>query len=230
MKTERWIWAAIMAGAALAGSAGYSAAASPGAAAVRGAVFPASVLRESVSASVLQETVPAAETASSPAQDALYVTVRAEGLAAQEKLRVFSGEDQLDLAALDAQHEALLELPPGENYTVHADSGLAAGFTLAENAAITNVTGDGWTDGEILYLTPDPKGTLTVTASVPDGVILTVSLQGGETDEQRSLSAETGGKAVFAGLTPGSYTLTANGKERKVTLTREMPDVTVGLD
>jgi len=228
MKTGRIVWAALMIGAAVAASAAATAAEGPagGGAFPAAEIFPAAAL-SGVSAPIETARVPETE---KPAGPARLVAVRAEALAVGTPVRALDADGtELCAAAVDGGGECALRLPAGGTYTLRAGA-LEASFTLEENASLSGVGGDGWTDGEILYLTDAPLCTLTVLSDRAGDGSLEVTLRGEGTEERRFLSAETGDRAVFAGLKPGEYTLEAGGAKRAVTLGAKMPFVMLGLD
>lgn len=132
----------------------------------------------------------------------------------------------------NALGEYLLELTPGERYTVTTDGGLETAFYLEENAAVSNVTGSGWSDGEQLHLDRQVRCTLRILRA--GGAECLYTLTGNGVAEQRALYTSEGGsqaQAVFAGLEPGAYTLSdTDGMLRTVYLTEEQPEVVLGLD
>lgn len=135
-------------------------------------------------------------------------------------------------AEKNALGEYILELEPGQRYTVTTDSGLETAFYLEENAAVSNVTGSGWTDGEQLHLDREVRCTLRILRA--GGAECLYTLTGDGVAEQRTLYTSEGGsqaQAVFAGLEPGTYTLSdTEGLLRTVHLTEEQPEVVLGLD
>ena len=81
------------------------------------------------------------------AQPAFRLLVRAEASMTAEVLR--ADGTAVQTLRFSGGEAAAGPLAPGE-YELRAGS-LRAFFTLAENASIRDVSGDGWTDGEILY-------------------------------------------------------------------------------
>lgn len=131
-----------------------------------------------------------------------------------------------------APSEYVLSLEPGRRYTAEAESGLTASFYLEENASLSNATGNGWTDGEILHLDEEIRCTLRILRSA--GTEAMYTLTGQDYQETKVLYTAPGSgqaRAVFSGLLPGTYTLTAaDGTERTVELTEAQPDLALGLD
>lgn len=142
------------------------------------------------------------------------------------------GDETAAQAEKNALGEYLVELEPGQRYTVTTDGGLETAFYLEDNAAVSNVTGNGWTDGEQLHLDTETRCTLRILRAGGAECLYTLTGQG--IAEQRALYTSEGGsqaQAIFAGLEPGTYTLSGtDGLLRTVSLTAEQAEVVLGLD
>ena len=138
----------------------------------------------------------------------------------------------LEVPAGAAPSEYVLSLEPGRRYTAETEGGLRTSFYLEENASLSNVTGDGWTDGEILHLDREVRCTLRILRAA--GTEAMYTLTGTDYQETKVLYTAPGAgqaRAVFSGLLPGTYTLTAaDGTTRTVELTEDQPDLALGLD
>lgn len=139
---------------------------------------------------------------------------------------------------------ATTPLQPGR-YQVTLEPLGTAGFTLAPNGTVADVTGPAWTDGEMLYLTDQLCGTLTVERYLSpqayesrlqnvyyydltlggvtrtNALFFTDDLRPGE-DGQYYRSC------TFTGLPYGTYTLRENeGEAITVSLRADQPALTV---
>ena len=110
-------------------------------------------------------------------------------------------------------------LPPGD-YVVEAGCRTAA-FTLRTNAAVTQVTGDGWSDGESVRLGPVTQGQLTVCY---DGLWRWVLEGEGADRAVPELSVTQQGKSCTFTLPLGAYTLCGTQGRIPVLLTPESPE------
>lgn len=123
-----------------------------------------------------------------------------------------------------------LTLTPGSRYRL-AGTDVAASFYLADNGAVSDVTGDGWCDGEVVYLTAEARCTVHVFQEGAAGAACRLA---GDGDTALAWFRDGGGgraRAVFSGLAPGTYTLTGpDGAVRTVTLTADQPDLAVHLE
>lgn len=218
MKRGRLLWAAALTASAVTLLAGYTAA----------------VERRSQETDfpVLTLAAPAAETEPETPPEPLLVVVRDEtGVAGTMTVTNEAGETQ-EATAGPAPAEYVLSLEPGQRYTASNPDGVTASFYLEENASLSNVTGDGWTDGELLHLDTELRCTLRILrAAGTEGMY---TLTGPDYQETKLLYTAPGAgqaRAVFSGLLPGTYTLTAaDGTERTVVLTEAQPDLALGLD
>ena len=218
MKRGRLLWAAALTASAVTLLAGYTAA----------------VERRSQETDfpVLTLAAPAAETEPETPPEPLLVVVRDEtGVAGTMTVTNEAGEPQ-EATAGPAPAEYVLTLAPGQLYTVSNPDGVTASFYLEENASLSNVTGDGWTDGELLHLDTETRCTLRILRNA--GAEGMYTLTGPDYQETKLLYTAPGAgqaRAVFSGLQPGTYTLTAaDGTERTVVLTEAQPDLALGLD
>lgn len=174
-----------------------------------------------------------AETASEPAPTEPLLVVLRDDTEEQTILTITDSKGKiLGTAEKNILGEYLLELEPGQRYEITSAEGLETAFYLEDNAAVSNVTGNGWTDGEQLHLDTEIRCTLRILRA--GGTECLYTLTGGDVAEQRALYTETGSgqaQAVFAGLEPGTYTLSStDGLLRTVSLTAEQPEVVLGLD
>ena len=216
----RLLWAAVMSAAAVTILGGYTAA---------GALLAQPEATAAVENAVL-------ETVSTPAPeipaDALMVTVLDDTGAEGRKVVVRDAQGQaLRLEAPNHLDEIRLELSPGQSYTLTSDDGLSTTFFLEANGSVTNVTGDGWSDGEQLHLDTEIRCTLEVLGSaVGEAAVCTLTGQGiTQTQVLYREEGRTTGRAVFSGLAPGSYTFQGSGVLRTVELTEQQPYVVLGL-
>lgn len=218
MNRGRLLWAAALTASAVTLLAGYTAAVERR---TQTTEFPA-----------LRMAAPVAETELEPPSQPLQVVVRDEtGFAGNMTVTNEAGEIQ-ETAAGPAPAEYVLSLEPGQRYTAVSANGATASFYLEENASLSNVTGDGWTDGELLHLDQEIRCTLRVLqAAGTEGMY---TLTGPDYQETKVLYTAPGAgqaRAVFSGLLPGTYTLTAaDGTVRTVELTEDQPDLALGLD
>ena len=218
MNRGRLLWAAALAASAVTLLAGYTAA----------------VERRSQTTEfpTVKIAAPAAEAAQEAPLGPLEVVVRDEsGSAGILTVTNEAGEKQ-PASAGPAPAEYILSLEPAQRYTATSTDGLTASFYLEKNASLSNVTGDGWTDGELLHLDRETRCTLRILRSA--GTEGMYTLTGPDFQETKVLYTAEGAsqaRAVFSGLLPGTYTLTAaDGTTRIVELTEDQPDLALGLD
>lgn len=139
-----------------------------------------------------------------------------------------------------------MAMPPGDYYLQRED-GTQIGFRLAQNASLRMVGGNGWTDGEILYLENEPGCSIQVVcwlsqAEFESGQyeICWLNLRRGEVVESTALhfvpelAPEDNGyyrsSCSFQGLVPGTYMLERDGQlAATVTVTAEEPEYMVVL-
>lgn len=116
-------------------------------------------------------------------------------------------------------------LPPG-NYALEAGE-MEAEFTLKPNGALTQVEGDGWTDGEILHFTEETTGRLTV---LYEGE-WRWNLWGENADQGRPVLSHEGDhwSCTFEGLPFGSYVLQGEEKDVPILLRGEEPEQLMDL-
>lgn len=217
MNRGRLLWAAALTASAVMLLAGYTAAVERRSQTTE---FPA-----------LQTAAPAAAEPEIPPEP-VQVVVRDETGYAGTMTVTDEGGKQWTATPGPAPAEYVLTLEPGQRYTAVGAGGTTASFYLEENASLSNVTGDGWTDGELLHLDWETRCTLRILrAANTEGMY---TLKGADYQETKLLyTAEGAGqaRAVFSGLLPGTYTLTAaDGSVRIVELTEDQPDLALGLD
>ena len=222
MKHGRLLWAAVMAALSVTLLAGYTAAGELWALGHQAEPLP-------VFPPMQVEPVPVRFAASGA--ELLQIVVRDEAASPAGRV-ILSGDGIAERpAAPNRLGEYLMQLPAGGSYTLLADDGRAVTFFLEDNAAVSNVTGDGWTDGEILYLDTQVHCTLRLIRRA--GTEAAYTLAGEGYKATMSLEDTAGGNAVavFSPLRPGTYTLTgSDGSVRALTLTEAQPFVSLGLD
>lgn len=180
----------------------------------------------------LRLAAPAVQAEQESPPDPLQVVVRDETGVAGNMTVTNEAGDILEAVPGPAPAEYILTLEPGQRYTASNPDGVTASFYLEENASLSNVTGDGWTDGELLHLDREVRCTLRILRTA--GAEGMYTLTGPDYQETKLLYTATGAsqaRAVFSGLLPGTYTLTAaDGTSRTVELTEDQPDLALGLD
>lgn len=233
-KYSRILWAAVLCVLTMTVLIGYTAA--------RGDLPPAWIVSASQTFRPVQIVKPdAPETESEPDKaprqapaDALMVTVQDETGVRDRVFHLIDSSGQyLRAAAMNRLGQCVLELSPGQSYTLAAPDGVEVSFFLEDNASISAVSGSGWTDGELLHVDTEIRCSLTLLRTAGQEPLV-YTLTGGTYAESRALycpEGETMGSALFTGMPPGRYTLTCNdGSTRTVELTAGTPDVTLGLD
>lgn len=152
-----------------------------------------------------------------------------------DELRLFSS-DGLPMQTLQVQNGATLTqlLPPGEYYAV-TERGCTE-FSLDETAAVQILGGCGRSDGEQLFLTAEPMGTVRVDRQVTAALAGTwaeYALTGGTQTLRRTVRCGSEGAAlecVFSAVPCGVYRLEENGVFCcSVTVTEEDPKLSVAL-
>lgn len=152
-----------------------------------------------------------------------------------DELRLFSS-DGLPMQTLQVQNGATLTqlLPPGEYYAV-TERGCTE-FSLDETAAVQILGGCGRSDGEQLFLTAEPMGTVRVDRQVTAALAGTwaeYTLTGGTQTLRRTVRCGSEGAAlecVFSAVPCGVYRLEENGVFCcSVTVTEEDPKLSVAL-
>lgn len=236
MKHGRLAWAAVMTAVAVTVLAGFTAAKSTQPA-QQWLVTPQVVLAARQMERTVSQTLGArdiAQTADEAPADALLVTARCESGAAGQKFRLYDAQGALIRpVALNQDLECVLRVSPGHFYTLTGENGQSATFYLEANASLSRVSGDGWTDGELLHLEDQTRGSLRIIKTMDSETEL-YTLAGGDYLESQTLYCPEGarvGETTFTGLLPGVYTLTdSRGGTRTVELTEQTTDVTLGLD
>jgi len=166
------------------------------------------------------ETEPAPE---EPAREPLTLVARREDGAAGQTLLVYDADGRtLDELLPCETGEYVLRLTPGAEYEIETSDALRARFTLGENASVRNVTGEAWSDGELLWLGRAPRCTLRL-RGLPEGLC---TLRGAGYEESR---VAEDGACLFAGLSPGDYELTA-GTVRPIHIGPEQRDLLLALE
>ncbi len=107
----------------------------------------------------------------------------------------------------------VLNLVPGD-YTVTAGADTLS-FTLRSNASVARASGDGWADGEVLHLSAESAGSLTIFRTGGAGSYrYTLSGDGGEfagVIDYGASYAEIWRSTRLDGVPAGEYTLYENG-------------------
>lgn len=174
----------------------------------------------------------------SPSQPTLALAVRSDDIGGTVSALFFDAQEQLvGRVTVDAHIGAACSLVPGADYTARTDNGLEASFRLEENGSVTNVTGGAWSDGEVLHLSAQPRGAVTVLVGVGtlgEGEFWRFTLRGGEFTQTVSVGREDGEtqrRLVFSNLDMGTYMLLCpNGQSREITLTPIQNAVSIGLE
>ncbi len=129
-----------------------------------------------------------------------------------------TGELLQEVTASETGDATFYEVPPGR-YQI--SSGSTSGvFQLAENAAVTALSGDLWSDGELLHLSEGAAVHLDLRFFVPAaqrGRVVTVTLIARDgTDYHRSLVAGEPGwyEVAYDNLSPGCYRVKISGRIR----------------
>ncbi len=195
------------------------------------AAYPAAVRREAppepVEAEAPRAAEPAMELALEPElePEALALVVRREDGAAGQTLRVYDADGRmLDELPPCETGEYVLRLAPEAEYEIETSDALRARFYLGENASVRNVTGEAWSDGELLRLDRAPRCTVHI-RGLPAGLC---TLQGPGYRESR---AAEDGACLFTGLPPGDYELTAGtGTVRPLHIGPEQRDLLLALE
>lgn len=146
--------------------------------------------------------------------------------------------ERLDLYTGETKTKAM---PPGDYCLLRQDESFVS-FRLKQNAAIEMLGGNGWSDGEILYLEDLSGGSVQVVCWLTpeefdsgEHRICWLNLYGEDGIQSAALhfpvdlEAEDNGMYCqswsFQGLKPGIYTLEKDGQQAAcITLTREHPD------
>jgi len=160
-----------------------------------------------------------------PEREPLALVVRREDGAEGQTLRVYDADGRtLDEQLPCETGEYVLRLAPDAEYEIETSDALRARFYLGENASVRNVSGEAWSDGELLRLDRAPRCTLWL-RGLPEGLC---TLRGAGYQESR---AAEGGACLFAGLSPGDYELTAGaGAVRPIHIGPEQRDLLLALE
>lgn len=198
------------------------------------------LFRSPIAAAVEQQepqAVPAALPAAHLAVPVWQVCVRGSGIA---ELYSSQGDWLQRLDLTDGETETMA-MPPGDYCLLRQDDSFVS-FRLQQNAAIETLGGNGWTDGEILYLEDLAGGSIQVMCWLsPEEFasgqyrICWLNLYGEDTEQSQTLhfvpelTPEDNGRyclsCSFQGLAPGTYRLERNGQPAAtVTLTQAYPD------
>lgn len=137
------------------------------------------------------------------------------------------GKTVLQTLTVNNQHEVVTNgLQPGQYLAISEEIG-AVLFSLHDNASVAMLSGNGWSDGEMVFMTTQQTGTVQVlrylpleTVSAEDTVCYTYTLsgQGITTDRILRFTVKTAqaegyyvNSCTFAGLADGEYQLWENG-------------------
>lgn len=152
-----------------------------------------------------------------------YVLICAD--AAEGTLFTADGTERQALTFDERGQAVAGPLPPGD-YTVQAGDWTAA-FTLRTNASVGEVSGDGWSDGEILHLSRRTLGQLVIRYTGD----WRWTLEGEKAGEAVPLLHEDGERTqcVFSQLPLGAYVLHGDDGDWPVLLTEDAPNQTLDL-
>ena len=184
-----------------------------------------------------EPTVIPVELAARAARPVWQVCVRGSGMA-----ELYSSQgDWLQRLDLTDGETKTMAMPPGDYCLLRTDDSFVS-FRLAQNAAISMLGGNGWTDGEILYL-EDMTGCSiqTVVWLTPEEfdrgehLICWINLQGEALTQSTALhfvpelEPEDNGRYclswTFRGLPPGTYDVERDGAPAAtVTVSEKHPD------
>lgn len=167
-------------------------------------------------------TLTAASAAGKPSRP-VYVLICAN--AVEGVLKTESGLELQQLAFDRRGQVAAGPVSPG-TYLVEAGS-LRAVFTLRTNGAVTQVSGDGWTDGEALHLGHQTTGSLTV--SFQGTWQWTLEGEGADRTIPDLYQQDGSLLCSFTRLPLGYYVLRGPDRAIPVLLTSENPDQTLQL-
>lgn len=152
------------------------------------------------------------------------------------------GRTVLQTLTVNEQHEVVTNgLQPGQYLAISDEIG-AVLFSLHDNASVAVLGGNGWSDGEMVYMTTQQTGTVQVLRylsleSVPadEGTCYTYTLSGQGITTDRIIrfttrtTQEDGcylNSCTFAGLAAGEYELWENGTLlQSVSVTTQTPTV-----
>lgn len=156
--------------------------------------------------------------------------IRAEELEEGSTIDIETPSRQLvQTLTVNERHEAVTDgLQPGQYLAVSETIGSVL-FSLHENASVSVIGGNGWSDGEMVWMSTQQTGTVRVCRYVEksavdadDGTWYTYSLQGQDYAADRIIhitleTAQEGAYYVqcctFSGLAEGSYALWENGTQ-----------------
>lgn len=158
-----------------------------------------------------------------------YILFRAQQLDTGAEIELYSSNRVLlQQLFVDSNHEAVSNrLMPGNYLVYHKQIGFVQ-ISVHDNASVSVLGGNGWSDGEIIYLSSLDTGTLRILCYIPisavdseEGYTCTYSLLGENYASDRILhftaEAEQVGRyyvmpCIFAGLPEGSFSLLENGQ------------------
>lgn len=154
-----------------------------------------------------------------------------------QSLRLYDSEgNPLQSLTTDENGRAVSRLLEAGDYFAVTPNGCTA-FTLKSNAAVTVTAGCGWSDGEILHLTNEQVGNVTVACAVTDAQAATgwldLVLTDGTLRRREVVYCRKAGETVqcsFSGIPYGSYRLEESGTVLcSVTVSVEAPEVQISL-
>ncbi len=152
--------------------------------------------------------------------DQFHVVMETTTFSLGTKVAISDATDQVAVGVFSPNQTWLYPLISGRYTVTVADS--ATTFQLEDNASITNVTGCGWSDGEILHI----ENTLQWVILLKGATAGTYRLS----DGQAQWEQQGAGTLAFPNLHPGTFTLLLpDSTTRILTLTETMPQITLGL-
>ena len=136
----------------------------------------------------------------------------------------------------DENGRAVSGLLEAGSYFAVTPAGCTA-FTLKENASVAVTGGCGWSDGEILHLTSEQVGNVTVVCAVTDEQVKTgwldLVLTDGTLRRREVVYCREAGETVqcsFSGIPYGSYRLEESGSVLcNVDVSAETPELQISL-
>lgn len=189
---------------------------------------------------VQQQTQTSRTAAEQEAQQGYYIAIRTT-LPQTENVEIFdTAGNRLQILPVAADGQVTAgPLAPGCYRTWNRSLG-SVQFMLLDNAALEVRGGNGWSDGEILYLKGGDAACVQVTVCIGNPTarteLLTLSLQDGNGDvTDRSVylppEEQTERSVLFDGVSPGVYNLLVNGQYvQSLSLSADAPVCAVTLD
>ncbi len=159
-----------------------------------------------------------------------YAVALETDAAAGARVQVWDMDGNLADTATVEDGACVLELEPGDYVAAAGEDALS--FTVRTNASVARASGDGWADGEVLHLTAEKAGSLTIFRTNGAGSYrYTLSGDGGDfagVIDYGAGRADIWRSTRLDGLPVGAYTLYENGQAVK-TVTVETGNNSVRL-